>query len=375
MILKNAQVLDRSFNFIKADVLVKDGKIAHIGKCDCPAQHVVDCTGKYLIPGLVDIHTHGCGGADACDADAEGLKTISITQGKAGITSVCATTMTVPREELIDIFTTIGKYMKGEQHGATIIGVHMEGPFFCESKKGAQRGDCLLNPNVELFDELNALCDNTIKVVDLAPELDGAVEFIKAVKDRTVISLGHTNCDYAIAMEAIQNGASHITHLYNAMNPISHRSPGVIGAASDTDVFPELICDGVHIDAPCVRLAFKAMKDRVCLISDSMRACGMPNGEYTLGGQKVIMKDKVATLVDGTIAGSATNVADCMRKAVEFGIELTDAIKAATFNPAKSINMEHQIGSIAVGLDADLIVMNSDLEFEQVYFKGETKTL
>lgn len=369
MILKNGFVLDRSFRFVKTDVAFKDGKIVNVGECDCK-EETLDCTGRYIIPGLVDVHTHGCGGCDACDATREAMVELSKTQGKAGITSFCATTMTLSEPELEKIFTIIGDYMKEKPAGATVIGINMEGPFFNESKKGAQRGDCLINPNVEFFRKMNKLCGNTIKLVSLAPELEGSIEFIKAVKSEVEISIGHTAADYDIAMNAIQNGASHITHLYNAMNGLTHRSPGVIGAASDTNVYAEVICDGIHIDASSIRAAFKLMKDRVCLISDSMSACGMPNGEYELGGQKVIMKDKKATLVDGTIAGSATSLADCMRKAVEFGIPMEEAIKAATYNPAASIRMQDKVGSISVGLDADIIVMDRDMNFEKVFFKG-----
>lgn len=372
MILKNGLVLDKSFHFVKADVEITNGKITHIGECS--GSDAVDCSGKYIIPGIVDIHTHGCGGADACDATREALETMSYTQGKAGITSFCATSMTVPEEQLDRVFTEVGKYMKEKPRGAAVIGINMEGPFFCESKKGAQRGDCLKLPDVDFFRRLNEKCGGNVKLVDLAPELEGAIDFIKAVKDEVNVSVGHTAADYDIAANAFRNGANHVTHLYNAMNGLTHRSPGVIGAASDSNVYTELICDGIHIDASAIRAAFKLMTDRVCLISDSMSACGMPNGEYELGGQKVIMKDRKAVLTDGTIAGSATNLADCMRKAVEFGIPLETAIKAATYNPAASIGMEKQIGSIDINLDADIIVMNKDLSFDKVYFKGEEKS-
>lgn len=278
--------------------------------------------------------------------------------------------MTVPVEQIERVFQTVKEYMAGKPKRAAVVGINMEGPFFCESKKGAQRADCLKNPDVALFRRLNEISGNVVKLCDLAPELPGALDFIREVKDEVEVSLGHTAANYDEAMAAIRCGATHITHLYNAMNGLTHRSPGVIGAAADTNVFTELICDGIHIEGPAIRTAFTLMNDRVCLISDSMSACGMPNGEYELGGQKVFMNNKKATLIDGTIAGSATNLADCMRKAVEFGIPLNTAIKAATYNPAKSIRMEKQIGSIDINLDADLIVMNKDLEFEKIYFKG-----
>lgn len=372
MIFKNGMVLDKSFRFVKTDVEVKDGKIVHIGKSDCD-KDVVDITGKYLIPGLVDIHTHGCGGSDACDATIEAMDIMSDTQGKAGITSFCATSMTVPEEQIARIMETVKTYMAGPQKRARVIGINMEGPFFNESKKGAQRGDCLKLPDVDFFREMNAKSGNVVKLCDIAPELPGSIEFIKAVKDETTISIAHTAANYEEAMAAIENGATHVTHLFNAMNGLTHRAPGVVGAAADTNVYTELICDGIHIEGTVIRVAFKLMNDRVCLISDSMSACGMPNGQYELGGQKVWVKDRKATLEDGTIAGSATNLADMMRKAVEFGIEVPVAIKAATYNPARSIGMEKEIGSIDVGLDADLIVMDKDLNFEHIYFKGIEK--
>lgn len=374
MILRNGFVLDKSFHFIKADVAIKDDKIVHVGEADIDTDNeIVDCTGKYIIPGLVDIHTHGCGGADACDGTVEALDILSETHGKAGITSFCATTMTVPEEQLNTIFTVIGKYMAGVPKRAHVVGINMEGPFFNIYKKGAQRGDCLKLPDVNFFKNLNSKSGNAVKLVDLAPELEGSIDFIKAIKDDVLVSIGHTDADYKIAMEAIHAGAGHITHLYNAMNGLTHRAPGVIGAAADTNVTTELISDGIHIDPAVIRATFKLMTDRVVLVSDSMSATGMPNGEYELGGQKVFVKDKKATLEDGTIAGSSTNLMDCMRKAVEFGIPLETAIKAASYNPAKAIGLENSIGSIDVNLDADVLVLDKELNIEKIFIKGELR--
>ena len=261
MIFKNGFVLDKSFHFVKTSVEVKNGKIVNIGDID--GEDVVDITGKYLIPGLVDIHTHGCGGSDACDATIEAFDVMSDTQGKAGITSFCATSMTVPVEQIERVFKTVKEYMAGKPKRAAVVGINMEGPFFCESKKGAQRADCLKNPDVALFRHLNELSGNVVKLCDLAPELPGALDFIREVKDEVEVSIGHTAANYDEAMAAIRCGATHITHLYNAMNGLTHRSPGVIGAASDTNVFTELICDGIHIEGPAIRAAFKLMQDRV----------------------------------------------------------------------------------------------------------------
>lgn len=375
MIIKNGKVLDKSFRFVDADVLVKDGKIVKIGAVEADGEEVIDAAGKYVIPGLVDIHTHGCGGVDTCGGTKEIMDTLSYTQGKAGITSFCPTTMTIPVDELRSVMKCVGDYKKaGNPTGADVVGIYMEGPFFSEKKKGAQRADCLKNPDVALFDEMNEASGNIIKVVAVAPELPGSMEFISAVKDRVKVSIAHTDCDYACAMDAIHAGAGHVTHLFNAMNGLTHRAPGVVGAAADTNVVTELISDGIHINPTVVRIAFTLMNGRVNLISDSMEATGMPNGEYQLGGQKVFVKDKKATLADGTIAGSSTNLMDCVRKAVSFGIPMTDAIKAATLTPATEIGLQDKIGKIDIGNDADILVLDKDLALETIIMKGNVKT-
>lgn len=375
MLIKNGLVLDKSFRFVKTDLYIKDGKIGHIGDVSAiNDDNVVDATGKYIIPGLVDIHSHGCGGCDACDGTIEALDTLSYTQGIAGITSFCATTMTLPEDQLVQIMSTIKEYITShKQNRAHIVGINMEGPFFNASKKGAQRGDCLKTPDLAVFNKLNDASGNNIKLVDLAPELEGATEFIKAVKDDVTVSIGHTAANYKQASNAILAGASHVTHLFNAMNGFTHRDPGVVGAASDSNVTTELISDGIHIDASVIRATYKLMDGRVCLISDSMSATGMPNGEYELGGQKVFVVDKKATLEDGTIAGSSTNLMDCVRKAVSFGIPLELAVKSASYIPATVIKEQSRIGSLDVNKDADIVLLNNDcgLSIDTILIKGE----
>lgn len=376
MIIKNGKVLDKSFRFVDADVVVKNGKIVKIGKaCCCGDDEVIDAAGKYVIPGLVDIHTHGCGGVDACTGTKEVMDTLSYTQGKAGITSFCPTTMTIPVDELKNAMTCIGEYARaGKPTGADVVGIYMEGPFCSEKKKGAQRADCIKNPSVELFDEMNEASGNLIKVVTVAPEMPGSMEFISAVKDRVVVSIAHTDCDYDCAMEAIHAGATHVTHLFNAMNGLTHRAPGVIGAAADTNVVTEIISDGIHITPTVIRVAFKLMEGRVNLISDSMEATGMPNGEYQLGGQKVYVKDRKATLENGTIAGSASSLMDCLKQAISFGIPMTTAIKAATLTPATEIGLQDKIGKIDIGNDADILLLDKDFNLETIIMKGAVKT-
>ena len=223
-------------------------------------------------------------------------------------------------------------------------------------------------PDAGFFRELNEYSGNMVKLVTLAPNVDGAMEFIDEVHNEVCISLGHTAADYDTAAEAMRRGVHHVTHLYNAMQPLAHREPGLIGAACDDgQCMAEMICDGIHIHPAVIRATFKMFgPERIVLISDSMMATGMENGTYQLGGQEVTMKDCKATLKDGTIAGSATNLYDCMRKAVSFGVPLEEAIFAATRNPAKSIGIYDEVGSLSVGKKADILLVTDDLELREV---------
>ena len=252
--------------------------------------------------------------------------------------------------------------------GAAVRGINMEGPFLDAKKKGAHVEGYIRKPDAGFFRELNEYSGNMVKLVTLAPNVDGAMEFIDEVHNEVCISLGHTAADYDTAAEAMRRGAHHVTHLYNAMQPLAHREPGLIGAACDDEqCMAEMICDGIHIHPSVIRATFKMFgPERIVLISDSMMATGMENGTYQLGGQEVTMKDCKATLKDGTIAGSATNLYDCMRKAVSFGVPLEEAIFAATRNPAKSIGIYDEVGSLSVGKKADILLVTDDLELREV---------
>lgn len=374
MILKNGVVLDKSFKFRRLDIKISEGKISEIGNFTQCNDKIIDVSGKYIIPGLVDIHTHGCGGCDFCDGNKNSLETIAKIQADAGITSFLGTSMTLSEKRLTEIFEICKNYIENQDnynYKSTLLGINMEGPFFNIEKKGAQAGEFIVAPSIEMFERLNSASGNNIKLVCISPELQNAIPFINEVSKKFTVSIAHTNSTYTQAMEAIDNGATHITHLYNAMPPFTHRECGVIGACYDTNVMAELICDGIHVSAPVIRSAFKTLgDDRVVLISDSMCACGMPNGEYELGGQKVFVKDKKATLSDGTIAGSSTNLMDCMKKAIEFGVPMEIAIKSATLNPATSINMGNQIGSIEVSKQADIVILDKHLNIDKVIIKG-----
>lgn len=366
MIIKGASVFCEDGSFTVKDVYVENHKIV-ASEAEVSDKTVIDGTGYKLLPGLVDVHSHGACGHDFCDCDVEGLKEILRYERAHGITSYCPTSMTLSKEMLLKIFAT-AKEANGVEGGARVIGINMEGPFITPAKKGAQNGNYIQAPSAEMFRACNEASGGLIKLVTLSPEEEGSMEFIREVKDEVHISVGHTTANYDTAKAAFENGADHVTHLFNAMPPFHHRDPGVIGAACDNpNVYAELISDGMHLHGSVVRTAFKMIgADRIVLISDSMMATGMENGEYELGGQKVIMKDRKATLVDGTLAGSATCLYDCMTTAMSFGIPEADAIFAATRNPAKSIGVYDQVGSISVGKEADLLLVDENYNLKQV---------
>ena len=375
MIIKGASVFCEDGTFQVKDVFVEDHKIVAT-EAEVSDKTVVDANGYKLIPGLVDVHSHGACGHDFCDCDVEGVKEILRFEKAHGITSYCPTSMTLSKEMLVDIFAT-AKEADGIADGARVIGINMEGPFISASKKGAQAEENILQCDYEYFCRLQKAAKGLIKLVDLAPEEPGAMEFIEKAKDEVVISLAHTASDYDTAKEAIQHGASHATHLYNAMPPLNHRNPGVIGAVRDSETcHAELICDGVHIHPSVIRATFAMFgAKRMILISDSMRATGLNDGDYTLGGQPVKVKGNLATLHDGTIAGSATNLMDCVRFVVKkVGLPFETAVMCASENPAKEIGIFHEVGSISAGKKADFVLLDKDLNIVSVYVDGKEIT-
>ena len=365
MIIKRGKVFQEDGNFLEQTLYVNDHRLVDKAEYQYDGE-VIDAEGLLVLPGLVDIHSHGAAGEDFSDGNPEGLKKILQYEKRCGITSYCPTSMTFPKERLRQIFASI----KGAQteDGATVVGINMEGPFLDPAKKGAHVEKWIAAPDVAFVRELNQDVDGLVRLVTLAPNMDGAEEFIKEMHEEVCISLGHTAADYDCASRAMKLGAHHVTHLYNAMQPFGHRAPGLIGAAmDDPECMVELICDGYHIHPSAIRAAFRMFgPERVILISDSMRATGMENGTYELGGQEVTVKDRKAVLKDGTLAGSATNLYGCMCKAVEFGIPLEQAIMAATANPARSIGIFDRVGSIRIGKQADLLLVSENLELKRV---------
>lgn len=374
MVIKNVAVYTDKGVFETGDIIIRDSLIADIRTVngnDSDTLDTIDASGLYAIPGLTDIHFHGCAGYDFCDGTKEALDAITEYEATHGITTICPASMTLPEEKLTKIYHNAAIYQN--EHGSIICGINMEGPFLSVKKKGAQNEVYLEKPDTLLFKRLNYICKNMIKLVSIAPEETGAMEFIAELKDMVKISLAHTAADYELAMEGFQTGASHVTHLFNAMLPFLHREPGVVGAAFDTpDSTVEIICDGIHLHPSVVRAMFQMFgEDRIVLVSDSMMATGLSDGAYSLGGQKVSVTGNKAVLQDGTIAGSVTNLFDCMKNAViNMGIPLETAIKAAAVNPAKVIGIYDNYGSITPGKSANILLLNKQLEIKAVIING-----
>ena len=373
MILKNAKLYDKNFNKISGDIRVNGGKICEIGDLTPNGGEVIDCTGCLIVPGFIDVHIHGGAGGDTCDGK-EAMQKISEYLIGHGVTSFCATTMTLGEEKLTEIMKDAKKFA-GNEKGAKLIGLHLEGPFVNYSKKGAQNGKFVRAGTVEEFDRLNEASGGLVKLITIAPESFDSDEFIKEVSKKAVVSVGHSNATYDEAKKAFDCGAEHVTHLFNAMTAFNHRETGVVGGAADTDkVICELICDGHHVAPSMLKIAFKIFgEDRIAVVSDSMKAAGLSDGVYDLGGQEVYVSDNLARLADGTIAASISNICDEFKNLIRFGIDERTALKACTINPAKSVRADKFIGSIAVGKDADLVVLDDDYNIKYVLSKGEMK--
>ena len=371
MLFTNAKIFVPWVGFVPGGFTVEDGRFQELFFEE--REGGVNLQGAKVLPGLVDAHTHGAMGADFSDGDPEGLRRMGEYLAKNGVTSFAPTSMTLPYETLAAAFATAVSLRENRPAPcARVAGIHMEGPFFSEKKKGAQNGAYLRLPDFEAFQRLYEGCGGLVRIVDVAPELEGAADFTRKASKLCTVSVAHTDADYEAARAVYEAGASHLTHLFNAMPPIHHRKPGVIGAASEREtVTAELICDGLHVHPSAVRMAFMLFPGRICLISDSLRCCGMPDGEYELGGQQVFLSGGVARLADGTIAGAASNLFRDLQNAVAFGVPQEEAILSATLIPARELGRESEIGVIAPGRFADFLVCGEDLSLQNVYLGGE----
>ena len=373
MRVTGGQVFDLEKGFIERDVCT-DGPLLASASRD---GRMLDVSGCYVIPGLVDVHFHGCVGEDFSDASPEGLQRMADFELSQGVTYICPAGMTLPEDQLTAICRNAAAHRAKNAGGAQLVGLHLEGPFLSTAKKGAQNGDFLHDPDSAMLRRLQKAAEGCVKLVTVAPEQPGAMDFIRAaVADGIAVSVGHTTADYDTAAAAFAAGADHATHLYNGMPPLHHRSPGVIGAAfDDPKVQVELICDGIHIHSSVVRATFRLFgAERVILISDSLRATGMPDGQYPFGGQEIEVHGNRATILGHpeTLAGSVTSLMGCLRQAVAFGVPLADAVRAASYNPARSIGIDRQAGSLDTGKEASLILLDrEDLSIRAIVFQGE----
>lgn len=388
MILRNGTVFLNDKDFCRADLEFSDtiDKIktmetfpGNSGSILQGGEQELDVTGKYVIPGLVDIHTHGVMAKDASDGETGGMEIMSQFYASRGITSWCPTTMTLPEQELTAAMKEIRAFADRQDHleelHASCLGVHLEGPFLSMEKKGAQAAENLRKPDLDMLKRLDEASGGRVRMITVAPEEDEGFSFIREAAKHCTVSLGHSAADYETAAGAFEAGASHVTHMFNGMNGIHHRRPGIIGAAFDAGVSVELICDGLHIHPSVIRMTEAMFRGRITLISDSMRSAGMPDGDYTLGGQPVYVRNGKATLKDGTLAGSSITLMDALRNVVQFGIPLERAVRYATSLPASAVGAGGYLGKISEGYRADLLVLDQDLNLEMVITGGRAFSL
>lgn len=331
-----------------------------------------DMDGLYAIPGLIDIHFHGCAGHDFGEASEQAISAMARYQAENGVCAICPATMTAPEQQLAAMMRAAAAY-RTERCGAALEGIYLEGPFLAETRRGAQNGAYLQNPDADLFRRLQEEAQGLIRLCALAPELPGGLDMIEQLVGEVRLSLAHTEADYDTACEAFRRGAREVTHLFNAMPPMTHREPGLIGAALDNDeVGIELIADGVHVHPAAVRAAFRLFESRIILISDSMSAAGLGDGDYTLGGQDVTVRDGRATLRGGSsLAESTANLFECLQRVVKMGIPLGEAVRSASTNPARAIGIEHDYGTLEPGKLANILLLDDDLNLNTVILRGQ----
>ena len=372
MRVTGGQVFDLEKDFVARD-LCTDGGLLTSSSVD---GETLDANGCYVIPGLIDVHFHGCVGEDFSDATPDGLRRMADFELSQGVTYICPAGMTLPEDQLKRICENAAAHKASAASGAELAGVNLEGPFLCMAKTGAQNGAFLHDPDGVMLHRLQEAAQGLVKLVTVAPEQPGSLDFIRSAReDGITVSIGHTTADYDTASAAYAAGARQATHLFNAMPPFTHRAPGVIGAAFDhPEVRAELICDGIHIHPSVVRATFRLFgADRVILVSDSLRATGMPDGKYPFGGQEIVVHGNRATMADdpNTLAGSVTSLMGCLRQAVRFGIPMADAVRAASLNPARAIGIDHRAGSLEDGKEASFVLLDKeDLSIRAIVFKG-----
>ncbi len=365
MLLKNAEIFYQGA-FKEADLLIADGKIELIGSSlniSCPDNE--DLTGYYIIPGLVDIHTHGCLGLDFTDASSREEERMCNYYARHGVTSIIKTIMTAPLKNMFNALSTALP-----STGAHIQGVRLEGPFLNPAKRGAHKAELLKAPDPALIQDFLSASENKLRIIDIAPELQGALPLISSFSENVRFSIAHTQCTYSQALEALNAGALSFTHLFNAMEPIKAREPGSIGAFLDSAAYGECIGDLFHVHRANLKMLFKQSAERLCLISDSV-AAGLADGSYVLNGRQITVKHGQAYCPDGTIAGSSVNLFQCLKNAVSLGMPLAQAVLSCTLLPAKAAGIESQCGSLLPGRNADMIIMDRKLKIKKILMSGK----
>lgn len=335
---------------------------------------IIDAAGGFIVPGFIDIHVHGGGGADAMDGNYGALKEIAKVHSKSGTTAFLPTTMTMSKEEILRSLESISEAYRKGTGTAEILGIHLEGPFINPSKKGAQKEEHIVEPSVKEFLEFDKASGNLIRIVTIAPEMPGAIELIRWLHENNIItSAGHSDATYDQVREGVKNGLTHITHIFNAMRGFNHREPGIVGAAlSSQELMIEMIADGVHLHPVTMNMILKVKEhDKIILITDAMSAAGKPEGIYSLGGQEVMVSGNSARLKDGTLAGSILTLDKAITNMLDItGISLIEAIKMVTVNPAKCLGIENKKGSLEPGKDADIVILDEKLEVRATLVKG-----
>ncbi len=382
MFLIHASYLDKDFNLAQGDIRVENGKIVETGPAlpRKPEDTAVDCAGYTIVPGFIDVHIHGCNGADTGDGTREAIEAMARFLLAHGVTSFCPTTATVSGDTIMAALQAAKSVHDAPvEDGAKVAGVNMEGPFFSRERKGAQNEEYLLAPDFPLFKKWYEASGGLVKLIDLATEQPGGKDFVQRAKELCTVSIAHTTAAYEDAKDAFDWGVTHATHLFNAMNGLHHRKPGVVGAVlEDPRVRAELICDGEHIHPAVLKIAFRLLGDRALIVSDSLRANGMPEGAgYEMGGQTVRISGGKCVLPDGTIAGSVSNLHQEVKNLVSWGVPFQQAVKSASLVPAQAIGLDQEIGSIAPGKAADLVVLDKNLDIVSVWKSqgNETKMI
>lgn len=372
--IKNGKVILKN-QVVNANVYVKGDKITEISNRQPKDETVIVANGRYVSPGFIDVHTHGRGGSDTMYNTFEDINTITSTSIKTGVTGILPTTMTMSREDTYAAIKNVAENID-KVSGSKILGVHMEGPCFNMKYKGAQPEEYMIKPTVENYHSLVGEYEWVVKKLSLAPELEDSATLIEyLVKNGVVVSMGHTNASYDEAVVGINAGATSGTHTYNAMTPLTHRNPGVVGAIMEHDqVYAELILDGIHVSYPAAKVLLKAKGlDKVILITDSIEASGLADGQYKLGNQAVFVKDNSARLADGTLAGSILAMNNAVKNAYQnLGLTINEAVNLASYNPAKNLNLI-DLGEIAVNKTADIIMFDEDINVDFVMIDGNIK--